>query len=979
MNFRKLMYQSTHSRTSVLSLFVVVSILLALLIIPSWQKYQNDIITEQITLTNNMVTHVNELEVSLQEMRAAVRGYIITENAIFSAQFEQANNRHREALDLLIQDVDQGRNAADVALVNKLEQLIEEWSVNRLGVQIAMVERGEREAAEREFLLGVSQQSYEKIRSIINDLRSKTKLARRNQLEMATALSNQSAVINQVLVFFALIGVGIVVVGFNRLSAVLSTQHQSEQAAQYLSAELATQLSHVNTQNQRLALAQQLAMKSTIGRYDASHIQHLLEVYLREMALTVVVLRMPNQHISTYHGYVHDDAPAQLKYIATEPELLLRDHTALVLEHPELTFHHTTLTIGNRMVGTVYVLAHDQFEFDPLITQQFTLLLENFYLFEQITQEQQRLATVVDTVPIGLLLVDVNGNVLVSNHKAVELLPMCRTGVSIQGVLAAQQFYASGGRAVAPDQVPIALALTGAEVQTVELMHDLAGQRVPVRHEVVMIRANTYRNAFVLILEDVRNQYELERLKSDFVSMISHELRTPLAAIVGATSMLLNTQSQAREQTNDNIQLIHSQGQRLQKLIDDVLNVARIDRDGVRLQRERIDPQLLVRRLLERQRPWSARTRIHVLTELPDVFVDVLRIEQVIENLLDNAVKYAPNSDIDVGLRYDPVQKAVFVSVRDYGVPLDESERQRVFERFYQAHKDTNGGVGLGLAICKYFIEAHGGEISMDVAHQPMGTIVTFSLPLTDKLETITLLKQGVAVRVLVVDDDVSVQRTIQQMLQDLDYSVVVASSVREAYERLDRMYFDLMIVDVMLPDQSGLDFVRDIRTWLSIPIMMVTARNSEKDVVSGLRAGVDDYMIKPFSYEEIGLRVRNLLRRQHERVQEDPSLVVGSVQLLMNSRQVKVRDEILDLTPIEHRLFVVFVRHLGQVLPHERLLQAVWGDRYEQENQYLWVHISHLRRKLVNAMVDELHIENVRGVGYRMMLVESTSSAPEE
>jgi DNA-binding response OmpR family regulator len=129
--------------------------------------------------------------------------------------------------------------------------------------------------------------------------------------------------------------------------------------------------------------------------------------------------------------------------------------------------------------------------------------------------------------------------------------------------------------------------------------------------------------------------------------------------------------------------------------------------------------------------------------------------------------------------------------------------------------------------------------------------------------------------------------------------------------------------------------------------------------------------MVKPFSYDEIALRVRNLLRRQNEHMHEDPSLRVGSVQLLLNSRQVKVRDEILDLTPIEHRLFVVFVRNLGQVLPHERLLHAVWGDRYEQENQYLWVHISHLRRKLVNAMVNELQIENVRGVGYRMQLIE--------
>lgn len=972
MNIRNWMHQSEHSRTSLLSLLVVVSILLALLIIPSWQKSQNDLITAEITLTNSLVTHLNELEVSLQEMRAAARGYIITENALFSAQFEQASERQRTSLDLLIQDVNASHDNPDIQLVAELERQIDEWRTNRLAAQISMVERGERDAAERDFLLGVSQQSYEKIRTLIGDLRSKTKIARRDQMMMATTLSNQSAIMNQVLVVFALIGVGIVVVGFNRISAVVEAQEQSEKAAQRLSSELATQLEHVNIQNARLALAQQLTVKSTVNPHDASRIQHLLDVLRQELALAGVKLRVgaPPAHSS----YISVDSlhHAYLGHLQDDAESWTQDADLMWLRAYQLMLHHLPLTVGNRIVGSLHVIASPSFVFDPLIMQQFTLLLENFDLFAQIAQERQRLATVINTVPIGLMLIDEHGSVLVTNQKALELLPESQVGASMHNVLPMHQFYVSGGRTVTVAQLPIMHALAGDAVQPTEIMHEVGDQRIPVRHDVVMIHIDAYHNAYVMILEDMRTQYELERLKSDFVSMISHELRTPLAAIVGATSMLLTTNVQGRDQAQDTIKLINTQGQRLQKLIDDVLNVARIDRDGVRLQRERIDPQLIIRRLVERQRPWAALTRIQTQTELPDVYVDVLRIEQILENLLDNAVKYAPNSEIDVILRYDPIQKAVLIAVRDYGVPLDEHQRRRVFERFYQAHHETSGGVGLGLAICKYFVEAHGGDISMDAAQNPPGTVVTFSLPLTDQLETISIVKHGVAIRVLVVDDDVSVQRTLQQMLQELEYSVVVAGSVREAYERLDRMYFDLMIIDVMLPDQSGLDFVRDIRTWLTIPIMMVTARNSEKDVVAGLRAGVDDYMIKPFSYDEIALRVRNLLRRQHERILEEPSLMVGSVQLLLNSRQVKVRDELLDLTPIEHRLFVVFVRHLGQILPHEHLLQAVWGDRYEQENQYLWVHISHLRRKLTNAMVEELYIENVRGVGYRMMLNDS-------
>lgn len=973
MKLTSMLRNAPHSRSSVLSLFVVISILLALLIIPSWQKSQSDIIVTQISLTNNTITHLNELEVALQEMRAATRGYIITENAIFAAQFEQASERHREALDLLIQNIDISRNSANLTLVNQLAQSVAEWRSRRLLAQISMVERGERDNAERDFLLGVSQQSYEQIRSVIGEIRTNTKLERRNQLARAAELSSQSTMTNQVLVFFALIGVGIVVVGFNRLSGLVDALQRSEHAAQHLSEELTIQLDQVNRQNARLAFAQKLALNATTTQTEGSRIQPLIEIIGHDFALPMVVLRMNHAGMHTYYTYCDATHRTALASYVQDPDLLNHTVADIAVKSHGMQVQRTALMIGSRTIGTLFLVHQHSFTLDSLIQQQLTLLLENIELFEQITQEQRRLAMVVNTVPIGLLLIDINGDVLISNTKAVELFPFCQNGLPIHHVISAQQFYMTGGRKLTTDQLPIMQALGGIETQSIEIVHDVSGQRIPVRHEVVAIRDDANRSAYVVILEDVRTQHELERLKADFVSMISHELRTPLAAIVGATSMLVNQHTYGRDQFHEFIQLINTQGQRLQKLIDDVLNVARIDREGVRLQRERLDPQLLVRRVVDRQRPWSSLTRVLVHTDLPDVFIDMLRIEQVLENLLENAVKYAPGGDIEVHLRYDPTQKAVSVSVRDFGTPLPESDRRRVFERFYQAHDATHGGVGLGLAICKYFVEAHGGEIVMEAAPGDAGTIVTFTLPLTDQLETIPLVKHGISARVLVVDDDGSVQRTIQTMLQELDYTVVVAGSVREAYERLDRMYFDLLIVDVMLPDQSGLDFVRDLRTWMSTPIMMVTARNSEKDVVAGLRAGVDDYMVKPFSYDEIGLRVRNLLRRHHELVHDDPSLQVGSVQLLLNSRQVKVRDELLELTPIEHRLFVVFVRSLGHVLTHERLLHAVWGDRYEQENQYLWVHISHLRRKLANAMVTELHIENVRGVGYRMQLSQDT------
>ncbi len=968
---REILRQSEYARTSLFSLVVVVSILLALLIIPSWQKNQSDRIAELLTSKNNIVSSLNDLEVSLQEMRAATRGYIITENELFNAQFEQATERQKVSLELFVQEYTVDRTASEIDVVTDLAVQIDAWRTNRLRAQISMVERGERDEAERAFLLGVSQQSYEKIRTVISELRANIKRERRILTDEAANLRSQSTTTNQILVVFALIGVGIIVIGFNRLTSLVSALQYSEKAAQHLSEELANQLSQVNQQNNRLAFAQQLAVKSSIHQSHASRIQHLLEIFANDLSLAMVVVQLSNEKSQTYYSYCdvrnHPHLielfhqPTQLNHVIVESQLLMHD----------LHLTYEKLAIGSRVVGTLFVVATHKFEFDQLIQQQFTLLLENYYLFEQIEQEQSRIATVLDTVPIGLMLINTTGHILVSNQKSRELLPAANVGIQLNTAVAEMSFFVSGGLSISGEQLPIFQALAGGTCQPVEIIHEIRDQRIPVRHDVVPIQNDTFRNSFLVVLEDMRKQYELERLKSDFVSMISHELRTPLAAIVGATSMLVNQHAYSRDQVHEIVHLINSQSRRLQKLIDDVLNVSRIDSDGVRLHRERIDPLLLVRRVVERQRTWASLTRVIVKSELPEVYVDVLRIEQVLENILDNAVKYAPSSDIEVYVEYDPVQKTVRISVRDFGTPLSEHDRQRVFERFYQAHNVSSSGVGLGLAICKYFVESHGGEIAMQAAPENNGTVVSFSLPLTDQIEVLPVLTQSLSQRVLVVDDDQSLQRTIQSMLQELDYTVVIAGSVREAYERLDRMHFDLVIVDVMLPDQSGIDFVRDIRPWLSIPLMMVTARNSEKDVIAGLKAGVDDYMIKPFSYEELALRVRNLLRRQTERILDDSSVRVGKVQLLLGSRQVKVDDDVLDLTPIEHRLFVVFVRNLGTVLTHERILQSVWGERYEQENQYLWVHISHLRRKLINAHVTELQIENVRGVGYRMSVPE--------
>jgi len=164
------------------------------------------------------------------------------------------------------------------------------------------------------------------------------------------------------------------------------------------------------------------------------------------------------------------------------------------------------------------------------------------------------------------------------------------------------------------------------------------------------------------------------------------------------------------------------------------------------------------------------------------------------------------------------------------------------------------------------------------------------------------------------------------------------------------------------------LDFVREVRMWLDVPILVVTARGSEQDVLTGLRAGVDDYMVKPFNYEEFVLRVQSLCRRNQGFDAKEATVAIGDLQISFADKQFTINGQKIDVTPIEYRMLRYLMRHVGQILSHEQILQGVWGERYDQENQYLWVHMSHIRRKLQAANITHFIIENVRGIGYRLV-----------
>ena len=959
----------------------VMGVLFALLIIPSWQNTTIVNLRERTLNISKFIDDSNELEVALQDMRLAARGYIISQNGFFSQQYVDASTRQNSSIERLTQDAFLISDLIHPDEISVLGGYIDDWRSVHLDHQVALVEAGDIAGAEQDFSLSIKQHSFDNIRKTLIPLRTIAKNELRALQAETLRVHAANSLVNTILTGLALVALVIVLLGVIRQTRLLHALQLARSESQQLTVALSMRLDELHHQNERLAMAQLIMTRAMHIERHPYHMQRIVQTIQHTLQLPIVVLWLDadttnNPAIVCSANDVSDtflQLPTTVSHTVLA-ELFMQTTSGFARRiacSDTYSFVLYPLITNGHNVGVLGLMLPVTGDLDSLLLQQITMLVDNFRLFHQLQHEQQRLRVLFDVVPLGFVLVDTQGNILLTNQQAQQFIPQLEAISECQQAFAATTFYGMGGYILPTAELPLIVALTQATVGTHDIMHELAGVRVPIRHQVVAIYDNDTPSGYVLVLEDLRQAYELDRLKADFVSMVSHELRTPLAAIVGATTMLVTSGGMpARDVQHEMLLLIQSQGQRLQTLIEDILNLARIDREGVRLQREVVDPLTLVRRIVGQNLHIKRRVRITTKGVIPNVWVDSARIEQVLQNILDNAEKYAPHGEIEITFSVRATIPAmVTCTVRDYGTSLSENDYQRVFDRFYQGQqRSRHGGVGLGLAICKYFVEAHGGTIRMQASPNHDGTVVEFTLPCAEPMQSPVAYDPALTYRILLIEDDTAMQRIMHQMLQSLQFDVVVVNTVFHAQEKITRGQFDLLIVDVMLPDGSGLDFVRDVRMWLDVPIMVVTARGSEQDVVIGLRAGVDDYMVKPFNYEEFVLRVQALCRRNHSVDAKDATIAIGDLQISFADKQFMINGQRIDVTPIEYRMMRYLIRHVGQILSHEQILQGVWGERYDQENQYLWVHISHIRRKLQLANITHLTIENVRGIGYRLV-----------
>ena len=227
------------------------------------------------------------------------------------------------------------------------------------------------------------------------------------------------------------------------------------------------------------------------------------------------------------------------------------------------------------------------------------------------------------------------------------------------------------------------------------------------------------------------------------------------------------------------------------------------------------------------------------------------------------------------------------------------------------------------------------------------------------------------AATILLVEDEESLADTVRYNLEREGFRVSVATDGRRALERLRTDDPSLVILDLMLPEISGLDVCRRIREVSHVPIVMLTAKDSEADKVTGLELGADDYLTKPFSVRELVARVRAQLRRAGmpgSPDARDEPLSAGPVLLDISRHEVRVGDAVVDFTPKEFDLLETLIRRKGHLLTRERLIADVWGTDYFGDTKTLDVHVKRIRQKVERDPHRPAHLLTVRGLGYRFV-----------
>lgn len=406
--------------------------------------------------------------------------------------------------------------------------------------------------------------------------------------------------------------------------------------------------------------------------------------------------------------------------------------------------------------------------------------------------------------------------------------------------------------------------------------------------------------------ESYQKLRELDAFKSQFFANISHEFRTPLTLMLAPIDVIRKQKVSDRVQIHRQLDIAYNNGLRLLKLINNLLDLAKIDAGKMELQYRQVNLSTFLRGMMAEMSQVAEQRGLTLHLSILDlsltVFLDPEKIEKVLLNLLFNAIKFTPSGGkITVACQLEGEQ--VCISVRDTGVGIPLEIQSKIFDRFFQVHGATtrpHEGTGIGLAVAKELVELHGGTLSVKSAADG-GTIFSFTLPWKKEMESFELGPEwipaegfgqlsreanyntadlaphplgpkpsisntGSRPKILVIEDNADMRYFLSEKLSE-HYDVLAAADGEEGIQIAKESLPDLILSDVMMPKKNGYEVCRELKNdpeTASLPILLLTAKADLPSKLEGFQSRADDYLIKPFNADELLARVRTQIERRN-------------------------------------------------------------------------------------------------------------------
>ena len=595
------------------------------------------------------------------------------------------------------------------------------------------------------------------------------------------------------------------------------------------------------------------------------------------------------------------------------------------------------------------------------------------------------LEALIDTSPVGVVVLDArSGEVEYLNRESRRIVGgLCMPGQAAEDLLKVLRVRRADGREVAFEDSPVTGILRSATtVRAEEVVLEVPdGRRITTLVNATPIRTDGGEvESVVVTLQDLTPLEELEVLRAEFLGMVSHELRAPLTSIKGSAATALGSPSALRPaETLQFFRIIDEQADHMRELISDLLDAAHIETGRLSVAPEPTDLAAVVdqARILYLSGGGTNLLRIDLPPDLPRVLADRQRIVQVLTNLLSNAARHSPQSSaIQVAAVLDGVHVAVSVVDEGPGIPVERLPH--LFRKFARSGREERGrgvGAGLGLAICKGLVEAHGGRIWAESEGTGLGARFTFTIPVAEGAEVTASPAQapgrhprrpgGERPHVLAVDDDPSVLLYVRGVLEDAGYRAIVTGDPEEVPALLEAHRPDLVLLDLLLPGTDGIELMQGLPALADLPVILISGYGRDETVARALEIGAADYVVKPFSPTELVARIGAALRKR-----AGPSEPYRAGELAVNytERRVSLAGRPIRLTATEYDLLVALTANAGRVSTYDYLLRRVWRSRRGGGPRIVRAFVKRLRDKLGDDAKNPTYIFAEPRVGYRLV-----------